>query len=1502
MISIAYVTLRSAKVQNYLSDKIETYLSQELGAAVNIGGVDISMFLRIILEDISIEDKEGNSLLFAEKLKIGVSGLSIAKKKVNIATVQIKKGVFQFQKYQNQEKLNIQFLIDYFSKQDTVAKEKKDAWIIALNSIKLIDNEFKYIDHNKNPKQKGVDFSNLHFKRINLEANPFKISDGIFYLKLKQLSFIEKSGFGIKNLSVQSFINGKHTILKSLTLETANSDIRINAWLRHNEFKQIFDSTITDKVNLSLGISSSTVATEDIVVFVPALKGMYNDINISLKAKGKINDFKTDGLILKYGESTFFSADVEARNITRPKETFFNLDIYQLRSSVDELSTISLPEKNGTSPKIKVPNQLKNVGNFNLNGHSRGVIQDFMARANVKTEIGTLFTNFSLTQSNNNIPHYEGNVSATTIQLNELLQDEKNFGVFSMESIFKGRGFQLDKLNLDIEATISEFNLKQYQYENILVSGNFEQKKFTGLCQIYDENIGFDFNGTVDLNDTIPKYDFQAKIDSAYLHKLNLLNDSTGILSSEIRLKASGNTLDNFQGVLHISDLEYNKKGVAYTMTSMFIASTIDPFNREKYNTITSDFFEADWSGKINYIQLGDNILSYLNNHIPEYMLNYSDTLEFLEGQNFDFDIILKNTETITDLFMPKLRLKKNGTISGSYNSKSSQLNLFARLGETKYGNQKFDSLSIRITGNTNNIKGEIKSSEFHLSDSSKLDNFKIMTTAVNDSIKYQISWNDFEITNHDQANIKGFAHFSKDSVIAIKIQKSNLTIVDSNWVISPNNKIIIDTSNIRISNLQLQRENQMIKIDGEISKDPDKTLSISFNDFNLSNSDFILNQSDVDLDGIIEGNTLISNLYDNPNIKANIKIKEFGFNNDLLGDAEINSYWDPAKKGFNIKSEIIYTGNIGQNKPIDLSGYYYPQANKNNFDLTVELQNLKLKTIESYISDFAKLYTGHASGVLKIRGKPNAPELTGTLTLRRFDVQINFLKTRYVFTHDFTIDKDKITFTDLVLTDRHNNSAKCNGTIHHENFKNFLLDITIEPDNLLSLNTSYTDNNMFYGTAYASGIINIYGSLNNLFMDINAKTESDTRMFIPISSGMDISENTFVKFTTKENIKDTVAKVEEIKVSGLNLNFNLNVTPEAQIQIILDEKVGDIIKARGNADLIIEIDSWGDFSMFGTYQITEGDYLFTLENVINKHFQIRKGSQLEWNGSPYDAIMDIDAVYKTRTALAPLYDPTTQNILNPDTSNKRVPVNCIINLEERLFNPEITFDIEFPTLPVFQQEQYEAVIKPNLSYQFVSLLAMNTFVSPNQGGASYANQLGQGTSSNSMELISSQFSNWVSKISNDFDIGFNYRPGDEITSDELEVALSTQLFNDRVIIDGNIGVGGETTTSQQQNSSNLVGDVNIEYKWDPEGQFRVKAFNRSNRYDVLDENPAAYTQGVGIVYRKEFNTLSELFSRKKKKPMAPADENKQMNDTINGSTQEADSLLKQSSKGIEFK
>lgn len=448
---------------------------------------------------------------------------------------------------------------------------------------------------------------------------------------------------------------------------------------------------------------------------------------------------------------------------------------------------------------------------------------------------------------------------------------------------------------------------------------------------------------------------------------------------------------------------------------------------------------------------------------------------------------------------------------------------------------------------------------------------------------------------------------------------------------------------------------------------------------------------------------------------------------------------------------------------------------------------------------------------------------------------------------------------------------AVVNGQIEYRKLKDIYADIRINAKNFACLNTTETDNNLYFGQGYATGDVRIQTSPKEVKLDVNATSSANTLLSIPltnkVSQGSDLG---FVHFVKKQPVVQTFDQYEidnrkdtkKINVSSkFKMNCELHVTPDAVVQIILDKKAGDILKGKGSGNLTMIFES-GNFTMDGKYTIDEGTYLFTLPNAfINKLFAVDQGGTIVWDGSPFDAVIDVGASYKLKASLYPY--------LNSDpyysSYSKPIPVECRLNFKDKLLSPTITYDIDLPNATPEAQTilQNATSTDETKSRQFLALLFANNFIAdPTAGGlASASNSLGlSAAGSSGVEFLSNQFSRMLSQFSKDVDFGFNWRPGTPVTTSQAEMMFSAQIFNGRLLINGNFDVLGNQAAAAtlNKNPSNVVGEGNIEYKLNQNGKLRLKAFNRSNQQSTVYEI-SPYTQGVGVYYKEDFNSFKDL-------------------------------------------
>ena len=689
-------------------------------------------------------------------------------------------------------------------------------------------------------------------------------------------------------------------------------------------------------------------------------------------------------------------------------------------------------------------------------------------------------------------------------------------------------------------------------------------------------------------------------------------------------------------------------------------------------------------------------------------------------------------------------------------------------------------------------------------------------------------------------------------------LNQAKISVADSLWQIVKPNSISIDSSfAVTINPITFYNNNQLVTLAGKLSKNSSDKCDIIIQNLKLAQFNPLLSEAKVAIDGSLTGEISIYGAFGKSVISSDINFNDLKLNNRLIGSGQILSDYNPEKEYVFIKGYSAFAKGFDGNlmKNLDFEGYYYTKKQEDNLDITFKAEPFDLSLLQPYLKDILTVKVGFFNGSGKITGTPSKPLINAKLKIMKCVMLIDYLNVQYTVSGDVNITPSQLNFDNLEIRDKTGNVGSVDGNIFHDNFKNMRIDFDVNTKKLMLLNTTAANNSSFYGTAYASGNAGIYGFTDDVKIEINMRTNGGTRFYIPLDGPSEAGNNEFIQFVTK----DTIKKIIPVSKSNLSLDFNLEATSDAEVQLIFDEKSGDVIKARGDGNLNMKINSKGKFDMFGDYVLSTGDYLFTLENFVTKKFEIEKGSSIKWSGNVYKANIDITANYKQRASIKPLFPNDSSS-----NYNKRFPVDCKLYMKDKLTSPDITFGIDLPTI----DESTRSLIKnlltdPNeLNRQVFSLLLLRSFVTPVSVTGSSGVSAGGAVAATGSEMLSNKISSWLNGVTKDIDIGVNYRPGNSLSSDELDLALSKQLFNNRLVIDGNFGVTNSATNTKTTNNSNLIGDVTVELKLTESGKYRVKGFNRSNDNTQVLNSGGPFTQGVGIFYREEFESLSELYRR----------------------------------------
>lgn len=1462
-IIFTWLLVQNSRVQTLLVSKVTTILEKKLNTKISIRQIDFRPFNKVLLKDVLIEDLNRDTLIAAKTLKVSLLWFNIDQNILTLNRVGLEDAFINF----NTDSLGVMNLVAFLNKlssTDTTTTQGGKSFGFEINNIGIESSRFKMTSYKPEKVEYGINFEDLDIKNLNIDARDFNINGDTISLLVNEMSFIEKSGFNVEEFRAEFSMCSKHLNFDKLRIKAEGSNLELPHLHMTFDGMDKMSSFIQD-VKLDILFENSFVKSQTLAYITPSIQNYDFSAVLNGKIKGPLSDIRGKDLIITTGTQTRVATNFHITGLPNIDQMMMIIDVKELSTSSKDIEGF---KQIGTNqPIISLPAELNELKKITYKGNFTGFINNFVAYGTVSSAIGKLSLDLSIKPDTTQNTEFNGNVSTSNLDLGKLFST-KSIGRVSLDAKLKGTSHKNAKISAFTDATISQFEAYNYNYSNIKLNGTLTNNTYIGSISLDDPNCKLDFLGKLDFSDTIPVFDFSAFLPKIDFVKLNLnTTDSISQASFLFTAKFSGNNLDNSKGDIKIVNSSYRNQNGAFKLSEISVFA--DNNKDSKLISFQSEFAEGELRSKYNYANILENLENLIYKYVPALKTDQTAPIKStikVENPEFNDYIIkfrLKKTKKITDVLSPDFHIAENSSIFGIFNPDLNTLTLKIKIPELTVGTTTLKDIS---------IDGQTKDSLFEASIStpvinlggSFIRNVSLSSIAKQNKLDFTFGW-DNKQTPINKGTIKALADFNPStlnnaSTARIDFKSSQFIINDSIWRITPSS-INLDSSVIAINQFNFHSQNQSLSITGNISNNPRDSIQVNLDNIDVSNLNFYLKSIGYELGGHIDGFAKVTGVYSSPTLFADISINNLFVNKKEIGNIKFTSEWFNAEKRLSINLNNLKNDSI----TFEAKGNIFTETNK--LDFKINIPQLRLQHFAPILDGVVSGLSGSINGALRLTGTTKKPLLNGTLNFDRGALTVDFMKAPYTINDQVTFENSDIIFRNFKIYDVHDHIARVNGSIRTGYFSDFSFDLNVSPSNFQCINTTERDNELFYGTVYATGLVSITGKPDDINMDIAVRTNNNTILFLPLSSSENVVQNNFITFTNNNSediFIDEAAPVKEESNTNLNLSFDLQVTPEAEVQIIIDKKLGDIIKARGSGNLKMDVNPDKDlFKIYGDYNIEKGDYLFTLQGVINKKFKIEQGSSLSWNGDPTDATMNIKAIYKVKTAL---------NQLLTDYSGRydnRVPVDCQILLTQKLMAPGIKFNIDVPNVDSETEAMIQSALntEDNINRQFLALLVINSFLPPsgatNAGLAQQENSTGIGTGfSNTLsEMLSNQLSNWLSQWSKSFDIGFNYRPGSNssanntLSSDQVELAVSTQLFDDRVSVNGNVNTG------TRSNTSSIAGDFNVDVKLNKSGKLRFKFFTRSND-DLIATTAQTYTTGAGLVYREDFNNFNDLLHR----------------------------------------
>ncbi len=1499
-IELKYIGLKNAYILMNRSDSIWNYQfivdyfspSKPTTSKKKTGGMKLAL-KKMELENIRFLQKDGwrgqDIKAAFSKLYLLANKLSPDSKKIDIDYISVKEPDILLTSYKGKyEPLKV----TETAGTDTSASSSINAGglIVELKKLELGDGNFAMVNQKKPAPENGVfDANYMNWQNIHLSLNNLKLQ-GDTLTAAVDLKTKERSGLEVLQLKTNAKVTPQQMAFHELLIKTPKSYLTDYFAMKFDAFSSMAD--FIEEVTLESTLKDATIHSDDIAYFAPALKTTKRVIKISGNVRGPVSHIKGENMAVESGIGTKILCDISLAGLPDIETTFIDFSSKEFKTTYADAVSFVPALKKITQPDLK---QLQYV---HFNGNFTGFIKDFVAYGTIKTQLGAITTDLNMKLPNGKAPVYSGKIVTTGFNLGALLPGT-GLGSVAMNVTAKGQGFNPATMYSRLDGTVQHFDYNGYRYTNLQIDGSLAKNRFEGKASINDSAAVAVFDGMIDFND-IPQFKLYTDIGSVNLKKLKLYNEDVEI-KGQFNLDFTGKNIDDFLGSAVVSNATIIHNGQKLPFDSLVLTSALTE-NGKKLRAVSNEF-DVNLTGNFHVNNLVPAMQKFLHKYYPSYI---QPPAKSIGSDSLSFDIITYNIEPYIALFDTSITGLNHSHLYGNLNTITNELNLTAQVPQLLYKQYNMSGVELKAAGNSDHLTVNLKSDNIFVTDSINVPELNVFVFARNDTSSVEMQFGANKALDAAEINAQVFT-FSNG--VKVKFEPTQFVLNGKTWTVDDNGELEFRNNVAASGNLLLREGEQVIKVSTQPANGNNwNDLLVEMQKVNLGDfSPFILPNNR--LEGLLTGNVVVKNPA-NPQMTVSsedVFIQNLIFDNDTIGDFKGGFVYDDAAKKVTSNGEAnTHTGNLAYKLQLYLAN---AEATKNNL-IEVSTRTFDIKILERFLGTLFTDMKGTITGDFKLTGPLQDINIAGKGRLKDASLKVLFTQCYYnVEETDIEFTPTNINLNNIVLRDPvTNNPVYLMGDIRHKGFNEMFLDVTVStlmPNSgvgsannkpVLVLNTTAADKQPFYGKVFATGSFSLSGFTNDLQMQIAGIASSTDSSYITISSTASKASGLPDFMVEKKHGIEMSSMLQEAE-SLISFDVDVTANPMLKVMVLMDDVTGDKIEGRGTGSLNIRSNATEELAMRGHFDITDGKYDYTFQSLYKKPFTIIKGRDnfISWDGDPYNATINFAAQYTAaNVSLQPLADYLD---LNENTANSREDVYVIIKLNGKLLQPDLAFELDFPQnsrfktdfnlasgIEILQRNPVESI------KQAAFLVGLNSFIPPetNQGASlnigSSLNELGYSTISSISSLLFNEINNRLnSQLSqllktDNLKINFNasvynrnlvgtQSAGFGLNSSSINGNVAWALFNDRLVInfDGNFDVPLASTIQQ---TVAFLPDVNIDWLINPSGTVRATLFYRENMDFVTTSATGAARMrryGLGFSYKKEFNSVKELFSKPKR-------------------------------------
>ena len=1344
---------------------------------------------------------------------------------------------------------------------------------LLLNKLTLADNTVQFDNLAAKPV-KGMDFNHLKINKLGLAAEGIAYSDAGISVKVKNGRLNEKSGFSLLDLKGNVVYSDQQVKINNFLLKTPNTHIENNTQL---DYTSIDDLTKhPEKVKLDITVKNTTIGLRDAAFFSDAVPANYRKekLKVNAIANGYLNNLKVAKLQVSGLKNTHIDVSGTVKGLPDVDKTFLDLNLK--RFSLTKADLLVLIPKNTLPAHITLPKAI------NANGKFIGSMTNFNTGFNISTDMGSakLVANMKGPKGRES---YTANINLNNFNVGRMMQMDSTLGRITVIANVKGTGLDMKKASANLNARVVSAQYNKYTYKNLLLSGSYAGQKMNIKSSMADTNVNYNLTAFLNMAGKYPAVKGNIELKQIDLQKLNFSSTElklAGIIEADI---ASADP-DYLNGDVAVEGLQLVMNGQRFNVDTIQLHSEATATHNSL--RLNSEILRAKVDGKYELTHLAAAVVNQINKYYQ-----FGEVTK-IPDQRFRFDVDFYNPKILQSM-VPELTIFAPSKMYGLLDTQKDSLNVYAWFPRIVYGDYKVDSTLLNINNNDQKLNYKLTNGSLQ-SPSFALFHSEVSGAAVDNNLGMNIYLRDSK--RKDKYVLGGnFRSVATDFQFSFDPEK--LLLNYQKWSISPDNFIQFGKSGILAGDFNLSNAGQVLSINSTEDR-PNSPLTVEFKNFRIETLTSFAAQDSALAGGSINGTVNIKDLAATPKFEANLTVDQLRYQKDMLGTLRIAVNNNTANA---YETSIALTGV----HEMRVNGFYYT-APQSALDLQVNIDKIDLKGVESLSMGQIKHGSGTITGQFNITGAMDAPKVIGDLKFNQAAFNIAYANSYFRMPNEsISFTERGINFNNFTIIDSLNQKATITGGILTKNYKDFNFNMDIRTRNFRVMNSTAADNDLIYGTVFLTSTIAVRGDLNRPDVEMDVRVEDKTKFFfaMPPTDPSIIDQEGIVQYIdadvapyNNQKALSTSDSISKAPVKGMNLSATIAVDPNAELSVVVDPANGDALMVRGQATLTATMDPSGKMSLTGSYEVSDGSYSLSVGPLGKKEFKLVQGSKLVWTGEPTTANVDITALYEVNAAPIDLLanQLNTEDVGTRNTYKTKLPIQVYLSMDGELLKPIIKFRLDLPenergalSGQVYTKLQQINTDEGELNKQVFSLLALNRFMSDNPfqslAGGGGVSTLARSSVS---KLLTEQLNNLASNLIQGVNLNFGVNSSEDYSSGQLEqktdleIGLSKKLLNDRLTVTVGSSFGLEGAEQKGKTSSNIAGNVNVEYLLSADGRYRLRAYRRNQNEGVIEGQ--IIETGIGFALVVDYNRFREVFRNFSKKNRRNQQERKPRNETTN--------------------